>query len=78
MPHAITLSEVALLQFRLHLQGDFIRVDDANREAYRELARAGLMIPMSGYASGPESHYRLTKEGSDRRSELLNDPGLHP
>ena len=72
MPGTITLSADALALLRRHVTQDGIMVDDANREAHRELARAGIMLPLSGFASGPESHYRFTKEGWKRREELLN------
>ena len=38
------LSQEALAQMRLHMEQSGIRVDDANREAYRELAPPGLCI----------------------------------
>ena len=68
----ITLSEAALALFRLHVErhGD-IRVDDANRETFRELARAGLMRAGTSYAHGEEAVYRTTKEGFERRGEIL-------
>ena len=34
------LSQAAVDLFRLHIERDGIRVDDANREAHRELAAA--------------------------------------
>ncbi len=66
------LSRKALALFRLHVErhGD-IDVDDETRPIYRELARAGLMRAVSTYAGGPESAYRTTKEGFERRAELL-------
>ena len=68
----IKLSDTALALFRLHVEqrGDIV-VDDSNRETYRELARAGLMLTVSTFAGGPESAYRVTKEGFDRKAELL-------
>jgi hypothetical protein len=71
----ITLSPDALALLKLHVTQDGIMVNDANREAHRELARAGIMFPLSGFASGPESHYRFTKEGWERRAESLDDSG---
>jgi hypothetical protein len=68
---AITLSEAALALFRLHIErhGD---VDiDANRKTYRELERAGLMIVGNTFAGGQDSIYHLTKEGFERKAELL-------
>ena len=66
------LSPAALALFRLHIErhGD-IPVNDSNRETYRELARAGLMRAVSTFAGGPESAYRVTKEGFERKPELL-------
>jgi hypothetical protein len=68
----ITLSPAALDLFRLHVdrQGQ-IAVDDITREPYRELARAGLMRAASTFRDGPESIYRLTPEGFERKAELL-------
>ena len=68
----ITLSAEALALLKLHVTQERVMVDDANREAHRELARAGIMYPFSGFASGPESHYRFTKEGWGRREEFLS------
>ena len=66
------LSKRALILFRLHIErrGD-IMVDDSNRKAYRELARAGLMVAGNSFAGGDESVYHVTKEGFERRAELL-------
>jgi hypothetical protein len=68
----IALSESALALFRLHFErhGD-VDVNDETRPIYRELARAGLMRSVSTYSGGPESAYRTTKEGFERRAELL-------
>lgn len=66
------LSESALSLFRLHLERrGQVDVDDETRPIYRELARAGLMRAGSTFRDGPESIYRLTKEGFDRKAELL-------
>jgi hypothetical protein len=67
----VILSQAAQAQMRLHMEQDGIRVDDANREAYRELARAGIMYPVSTFARGPEAYFRFTPEGWDRRHEIL-------
>ena len=66
----ITLSEAALAMLRLHVEQDNIRIDDSNRDAHRELARAGLMEPIHTFALGRESRYRLTKEGRDMANGL--------
>lgn len=67
----VTLSESALALFRLHIEQDGIRVDDANREAHRELAAAGIMYPVSTFARGPEAYFRFTEDGWERRNEIL-------
>lgn len=64
------LSEPAIALLWLHVQrtGD-IEVTDTNREAYRELERAGLVLlgrPFTG-----EARYHLTREGFERKGELL-------
>src|SRR5208337_213802 len=69
-PITLSVEALALLRRRL-TQGDR-RVDDSNREAYRELARAGIVCPVSGYSTGPESHYRFTAKGWRRRGEFLD------
>ena len=60
----IALSEAALDLLRRNMQGQQILVDDENREAYRELARAGLMIPLHT-PLGRESAFRMTQDGAD-------------
>lgn len=71
MSQTIALSEAALALFWMHVerQGQ-IEVDDTTREPYRELARAGLMMAGSTFRDGPESIYRLTRQGFDRKAEL--------
>ncbi len=68
--HTVTLSEAALALLRARVAGGSRAVDDSNREAYRELARAGIMYPVSGFISGPEYLFRWTDEGWARRFEL--------
>ena len=65
------LSKQALALFRLHVErhGD-VDVDE-NREAYRELERAGLMVVGNTFAGGQDSIYHVTKEGFERKAELL-------
>jgi hypothetical protein len=66
------LSKAALALLRLHLERHGqVEVDNTTRETYRELARAGLMVSVSTFAGGPESAYRLTKFGFERKAELL-------
>lgn len=72
MPETIALSAEALALFRLHVERHGqIDVDDSNRETYRELARAGLMAAGHTFTGGDESIYRLTKEGFERKPELM-------
>ena len=63
----IRLSDAALALLRLNLTGPHVAVTIDNREAYRDLAAAGLMYPVSTFAHGPESLFRFTEEGWRRR-----------
>ena len=67
----LALSEKALALFRLHVEQRRTVDVDVNRETYRELARAGLMVAGNSYAGGEENVYHVTKLGFDRKSELL-------
>jgi hypothetical protein len=58
------LSAAALALLRHHVATNDNRVNDENREVYRELSRAGLMIPLHT-PLGRESAYRITQEGVD-------------
>lgn len=79
MPDTVTLSEPALALLRLALTNPAPPVTSDNREAYRELARAGIMVPVSGFVHGPEAYFRFTEEGWNRREEFLNaDASLPP
>ena len=71
------LSEAALDLLRLILDGGRAPVA-ANLESYRELARAGLMDPISGFAHGPEANFRINDEAWARREEWLNLLYLSP
>ncbi len=66
------LSKEALALFRLHVErrGD-VDVDDSNRDTYRELERAGLMACGHSFRDGPNSIFKVTKLGFDRKAELL-------
>ena len=71
----IILSEAALsLLRRLVLTDDRVEVTPENKEAYRELAAAGIMYPVSGMFRGPEANFRFTDEGWTRRHEILAHP----
>jgi hypothetical protein len=66
------LSKESLALFRRHIErrGDIV-VDDSNRETYRELGRAGLMVATSSFAGTEESMYHVTRPGFERKAELL-------
>ncbi len=64
------LTPAALALFRQHVEARRTLDIDKNREAYRELARAGLMVAGNSFAGGVESVYSLTKEGFERKAEL--------
>jgi hypothetical protein len=66
----VKLSEAAQAVLRSRVEGGSREVNDSNREAYRELARAGIMFPVSGFIGGPESVFRWTDTGWERRFEL--------
>ncbi len=68
-PDASTLSGAAREVLRRHLAGEE-EVSDSNRAAYRELASARIMIPLSGFASGSESQYVFTYWGWQMRFDL--------
>ena len=72
MPDQITLSEAAVALFRLHVaRHGQVDVDDTTRPIYRELVASGLMRAVNTFAGGSESAYRVTKEGFERKAELL-------
>ena len=72
MPETITLSEAALALLRRRVDREPVEVTPENLDAHRELAAAGIMVPVSGFVGGPESSFRFTEEGWGRRHELLN------
>jgi hypothetical protein len=79
-PDGSNLSEAARELLRRRLAGDD-RVTSENLEAYRELSAARIMYPVSTWASGPESAFRFTLAGWERREEWVNDEravALHP
>jgi hypothetical protein len=71
---AITLSETALALLQLRLRRGHVEVTPDNLEAHRELVRAGILIALSTFPKGPESSFRFTQEGWDRRDEWLPAP----
>ena len=66
----MTLSDAALALLRSRVERGSREVNDANREAYRELEWAGIMYAVSGFTSGPEYMFRWIDLGWERRFEL--------
>ena len=65
-----TLSEAAVALFRLHVERNgSIEVDDSNREPYREMERAGLVLPGRPFTGEPR--YHLTRQGFEMRIKLF-------
>jgi hypothetical protein len=59
----VKLSKEARQLLRRRGSGEHIDVMPSNLEAYRELASAGMMEPVSGRLGNRESFFRLTEEG---------------
>ena len=70
-PEVGDLSGSARDLLRRLLAGERVDVDERNLPAYRELARARVMYPVSGFAGGPEASFRFTEQGWSRRDEWL-------
>jgi len=70
MPDQMTLSDSALALFRLHVdrQGR-VDVDDSNRDAYRELELAGLVMNSRPFVGN--QLYSLTRAGFEFKLEML-------
>ncbi len=66
----MTLSESALALLRQILATRRPAVTPENLETFRELARAGIMFPVSGFIGGPEANFRFTDDGW----KWVNDP----
>lgn len=71
------LSDAARSLLRLRVAGARVPVTPQNVEAYRELARAGIMDPISGFTHGPEANFRFTAEGWNRGDEWLDGSARH-
>jgi hypothetical protein len=76
-PPDSNISEAARETLRRHLAGDK-KVTEANLAAYRELAAARIMYPVSGFTTGPEANFRFTYWGWHRREEWLSAPAAAP
>ena len=74
----MSLSEAAHSLLRERITSDRYDVTPDNLEAYRELVTAGIMIPISTFTKGPESLFRFTEEGWNRREEWINGTAPRP
>ena len=70
----VHLSGEAMSVLRHRLNGQRVAVTAESLGAYRELAGAGLMEPVSGFAGGNEAHFRITKAARDREAEWITAP----
>ena len=70
MANPIYFSRTARDLLRRRANRERVEVTSENLEAYRELARAGVMYPCASFTRGPESVFRFTEEGRNRRQEL--------
>ncbi len=69
IPEAFSPSALAL--FKRHVEHGRTIDLEANKAAYEELARAGLMVVGNSFAGGQDSIYSVTKKGFERKAELL-------
>jgi hypothetical protein len=67
---ALSISALAVL--RLRAKGLRVPVTAELLGAYRELAEAGIMKPVSTWTGGPESVFRFTPLGWQRREQFIN------
>lgn len=74
-PDASNLSESARELVRRILAGPRVEVTPENRDAFRELATARIIILMHSFAKGDESAYQFTYWGWRRRFEWLENGG---
>lgn len=70
----VELSRAARSLLRRRAAGEGVDVTPESLETYRELVRAGVMYPVSGFLKGPEAAFRFTEEGWARRDELQRPP----
>jgi hypothetical protein len=73
-PDAGNLSESARGLLRRMASGERVAVTDENRLAFRELAAARILYPVSTWAGGPEAVFRFTPAGWERRGEWFTAP----
>ena len=70
----VELSRAARDVLRHRAAGEGVDVTPESLEPYRELVRAGVMYPVSGFLRGPEAAFLFTEEGWARRDELQRPP----
>jgi hypothetical protein len=80
MSETFALSESAVAVLRFRVKGYRMKITDSSLEAFRELAAAGINHPVSTWAGGPESVFRFTRAGWERREQWINAfaDALHP
>jgi hypothetical protein len=49
--------------------------DDTTRPLYRELTKAGILMPIGTFTKGDDSVFRFTNQGWDRRFEFMEGRG---
>ncbi len=75
LPVRLKLSHAARRTLVRHLAGDH-EVTDANRENYRELARAGIMESVGTFTNGDDCVFQLSHQGWERREDVAWAPPL--
>ena len=68
------LSQAARDVLRRRAAGEVVDVTADTLEAYRELARAGVMYSVSGFLRGPEAAFRFTEAGWAWKDKLQRLP----
>ncbi len=63
---------------RRHLNGDEEVTDSAGVRYRGNWREVGIMFPVSGFATGPESRFRFAKQGWERRIEFNCPPFAQP
>ena len=77
-PDATDLSEAARGLLRRLVSGEHVDVSPETLPAYRELAVARILTPRSTFTDGPESAFRFTYWGWNRRHEWSAPPTESP
>jgi hypothetical protein len=69
LPDRIELSKAAKRTLSRYMAGDH-EVTDGNRAAFRELARAGIMMSVGTFTKGDDCVFGFTRQGYERRFEF--------